>query len=398
MDGAIYAEISLILAAARAALRIAAAHTGAARVLVKSGALVHHEKICYIENAMAEGCFDYDVNAALTLVHAGEKQLRGGRSGSSVEARRLFEEALEKDYSNKAAKFALKALLWWQRYLEGAPSARGTEKGMAIVDRWEGFYHFLDGIGNVDRDALGAVRHWVSAAAFEAFDYNELNPSQSGDWELQFKLGLCCKGLGDYENAVVFFDTAAGFKQDNIALLFERADAKALAGSDGDARLIFREAFLADPQEARVYSMESALFCELYRAVGERGYGEDEILEWMPVWGMFLGVFPLKCELNQVKRGKLNTQVFELENVLKTEGGPGSRSLDKKLIPRLLNRYFWLVGHYEVCRIRESSLKNGEADRYEGLINETLLKIKYIDIDDFIYRPFWKMLVGRNVN
>jgi hypothetical protein len=354
-----------------------------------------------------EGGVDSSVDVALTLVREGGKRLCTGRSGSPLEARRLFEDALEKDYGSKAAKFALKSLLWWQRYLEDLPSAKGAGAGMAIVDRWEGFYRFLDsiggigGIGDVDWDSLRAIRHWVSAAALEAFDYNGLNPSQSVDWGLQFKLGLCCKGLGDYENAAVFLDTAAGFKQDNSALLFERADVKALAavragaqgGGDRDARLIFREAFLADPQEARVYSMESAIFCELYRAVGERGYKGSELLEWMPVWGTLLGVFPFKCELNQARLGKLKEQVFELENMLKTEGGPGSRTLDKKVIPRLLNRYFWLVEHYGVCREREEPRQDEKTDEYGRLVRETLLKIQYIDTEDFIYRPFLKTLV-----
>jgi hypothetical protein len=167
----------------------------------------------------------------------------------------------------------------------------------------------------------------------------------------------------------------------------------AQGGVDRDARLIFREAFLSDPQEVRVYSMESVLFCELYRAVGERGYEGSDILEWMPVWGTLQGAFPLKCELNQVKLGKLKAQVFELENELKTEGGPGSRSLDKKLIPRLLNRYFWLVEHYEVCRKREEARQTEKAAGYERLVRETLLKIQYIDTEDFLYRPFLKTLV-----
>jgi hypothetical protein len=367
---------------------------------VKRGHLSITKKFAIINNSM-EGCFDSGADTALTLVREGGRRLRSGRPDSPIEARRCFEEALERDYGSKAAKFALKSLLWWQRYLEdSAKGAKGPLQGVAIVDRWEGFYRFLDGIGDVDRETLGAIRYWVSAAALNAFDYNRLNPSQSGDWELQFKVGLCCKGLGDYENAVAFLDTAAGFKQDAIALLFERADVKALAAArsgvpaDGerDARLIFREAFLADPQEARVYSLESALFCELYRAVGERGYEGDELLEWMPVWGTLLGVFPLRCELNQVKLGKLKAQVFELENGLKRDGGPGSASLGKELVPRLLNRYFWLVEHYEVCRKREESRQSEKAAEYAKLVRETLLKIQYVDVDDFICRPFIKTL------
>jgi tetratricopeptide (TPR) repeat protein len=325
--------------------------------------------------------------SALAFMRKGEDVLRSGVPGASLEARRLFEEALRKDYGDKAAKFALKSLLWWQRrLLPYAPYANGPEKGGAIVDEWEGFYRFLDGIGDMDSsvdhagwDALRAVRHWVSAAALEAFAYNPLNSSQSGDWGLQFKLGLCYKGLGDYENARVFLDTASGLKRDDVSLLFERADVKALAaegdagsGGDEEARRIFREAFLADPQKVCVYSMESAFFRGLYRTVAERGYEGAEILEWMPVWGTLMGAFPFPCELNQIKLGKLKARIFELENELKTEGGSGSQKGEQTGVPRLLNGYFWLLEHYDASRQREEPQQG-----LDRLVEETLLKIEW---------------------
>ena len=333
---------------------------------------------------MEEG-FDADGrNIAMTFIREGEGVLRSGNPGAPLEARRLFEKALNRDYGNSAAKFALKSLLWWLRRLEGyAPSAKGPGKGGAIVDEWKGFYRFLNDIGGVggiddaEWDALRAVRHWVSAAALEAFEYNGLNPAQSGDWGLQFKLGLCYKGLGDYESALAFLNTAAGFKQDDIPLLFERADVKALA-AEADVRsgeepwFIFREAFLADPEEACVYSMESAFFRGLYQAVAKRGYEGAEILEWMPVWGTLLGAFPVMRELNQKKLGKLKARIFELDNELKAEGGPGSRTGERKLVPRLLNGYFWLLEHYEASRQREESGQDGAR-----LVEETLLKIEW---------------------
>jgi hypothetical protein len=323
----------------------------------------------------------------LIFIQEGKDLLRSGGPRAGLEAGRLFEEALNRDYGNRAAKIALKSLLWWQRRLDGyTSSARGPEKGGAIVDEWNGFYHFLDdigGVGDIDDagwDALRAVRYWVSAAALDAFEYNALNPAQSGDWGLQFKLGLCYKGLGDYKNACMFLDTAAGFKQDDIPLLFERADVKALAMEpdarpDGEARLIFREAFWADPQGVCVYSMESAFFRGLYHAVAERGYEGVEILEWMPVWGTLLGAFPFKCELNQIKLGKLKARIFELENTLKAEGGPGSQNGERKLVPRLLNGYFWLLEHYEASRRREELRQDEWAER---LVEETLLKITWM--------------------
>jgi tetratricopeptide (TPR) repeat protein len=339
-----------------------------------------------------EGMFDAGGGAA-ALVLQGERALYG-KTPRPAEAARLFEEALKEDHRCRPAKFALKSLLWWRRVLKdgaGGEGGNGPGVGMRIVDQWEGFYRFLDQIGGVDWDALSAIRYWVSARAIEAFAYNELNPAERGDWNIQFKLGLCYKGVGDYERALCFLDAAAGFKRDNIELMFERADVRALAGDGEEARFLFREAFLADPLEANVYSMASALFCKLYRAAGERGCEGGEILEWMPVWGTLLGVFPKKRELNQSVLGKLKAQVFELENALKTEGGPGSRNAKRQLVPRLLNRYFWLVEHYEVCGRQEARRQGGRADEYERLVNDTLLKIQYLDNGEFIYKQFEKL-------
>jgi hypothetical protein len=58
-----------------------------------------------------------------------------------------------------------------------------------------------------------------------------------------------------------------------------------------------------------------------------------------------------------------------------------------------LNRYFWLVEHYEVCREREEARQTEKAADYGKLVRETLLKIQYIDTDDFLYRSFLKTLM-----
>jgi hypothetical protein len=109
------------------------------------------------------------------------------------------------------------------------------------------------------------------------------------------------------------------------------------------------------------------------------------------VWGTLLGVFPEKRELSQSVLGKLKAQVFELENALKTENDPGFQNVKKQLVPRLLNRYFWLVEHYEVCGRQEVRRQNGRANEYEKLVNDMLLKIKYLDEGEFIYKQFERL-------
>jgi hypothetical protein len=108
--------------------------------------------------------------------------------------------------------------------------------------------------------------------------------------------------------------------------------------------------------------MESELILLLGERVRDMGYTGPELSEWLPVYGNLLGVFSIKRDLKQVEVGKLKQSIFSLENEIR--GGGGQISLLK---PRLINRYLWLVDHYENTR---------EDPR---IIEETFLKIKVID-------------------
>jgi hypothetical protein len=99
------------------------------------------------------------------------------------------------------------------------------------------------------------------------------------------------------------------------------------------------------------------------------GYSGEALCEWIPVYGYLMGVFSVKRELKQVEVGRLKQSIFSLE--AESAANPDKRELLK---PRLLNRYFWLIDHYE--KSREDS----------SLIEETLLKIKVADPD--IYNKY----------
>ena len=78
--------------------------------------------------------------------------------------------------------------------------------------------------------------------------------------------------------------------------------------------------------------------------------------------GELHGAFSVKRELKPVEVGKLKQSIYELETELAADGS--RRGI---LVPRLINRYFWLVDHY-MNRKEEKSK-----------IDEILLKIKLLD-------------------
>jgi hypothetical protein len=79
-------------------------------------------------------------------------------------------------------------------------------------------------------------------------------------------------------------------------------------------------------------------------------------------------VFNVKREMKPLELGKLKQSIFLLQKEIETE--PRARGL----VPRLINRYFWLIDHY---------LTVGET---RERIEEILERIR--EIDPRVYREY----------
>jgi tetratricopeptide (TPR) repeat protein len=175
-------------------------------------------------------------------------------------------------------------------------------------------------------------------------------------------VGRCYKGIGCYDESLKYLEQAVRFKREDGETLADLADVNALLAQTRAAKALFREAFFLDPRGIDLRSLESELIIRLRKKVEALGYGGPDLCEWIPVFGSLLGVFSVKRELKQVEAGRLKQSIFSLEVEFRSSGGENSF-----VRPRLLNRYFWLVDHYE---------NSGES---QDLIDETLLKIKITD-------------------
>jgi len=214
------------------------------------------------------------------------------------------------------------------------------------------------------RRALLCLLH--RALFFEGLLGSQANQHDPG---LLLLVGRCYKGTGNYDEALNYLEQAVRFKREDAETLAEVADINALLSETKAAKALFREAFFLDPSKIDVRSLESALILQLRDKVAEMGYKDEELSEWIPVYGYLWGVFSVKRELKQMEVGRLKQSIFSLE--AECEANPGRREFLK---PRLLNRYFWLIDHYESSR------------EDNALIEETLLKIKVTDPD--IYKKY----------
>ena len=321
-------------------------------------------------------------------------------SGDAAEARQVLSEALEIDLESREAAFAFWCCSFWADFLERArasqpKSAQESKKiGEEIVSQWGIFSETLEEDGRAGSIVQRAVYSTQTAVFTNALSFFTLaqkfldEEAEGGDdgerrqksrdeslrhAEVQHFLGLCEKELGNYDSALYHLKAANDLKPSDPRILAEMADAFALCGEAKNAKVLFREAFFIDAQKIDLLFLNSELIRGLVERVRERGYSGNELLEWIPVYGILYGVFNIKRLLRADEVTQISNDVRTLMNETKVPGN------DKRtLVPRLINMNFWLIDNY--ARSEEANAN----DR----IRECELSIMLLDEE--VYRLYKK--------
>jgi tetratricopeptide (TPR) repeat protein len=278
----------------------------------------------------------------------------------------LLDKALQIDFDNAETKHALKSVNWWlERTARIKETKNPYEKGGNILSLLKQYYIFLDGLA-VDYDLCQyAIKRYVYSSALRCFQDLLGDGVNQHDPGLLLLVGRCYKGVGNYDEALKYLEQAARFKREDGETLAELADVNAQLEDVVRAKTLFREAFFLNPEKIDLRSLESPMIIRLKdMLIKEKGYKEDELREWIPVYGRLWGVFTVQRELKPIEFGRLKQSIFTLETEYR--GNPERGVLLK---PRLINRYFWLIDYYE----------NKRED--PDLIEEVKLKIKVTDLD-----------------
>lgn len=291
------------------------------------------------------------------LNHHVEGCLEALKSHDLVQAQKHLDAALRHDYEDVRVVGMLKYLRFWrERQLSVANFQSNIEKCDYLLQQWAQFQVFIERVQLLDDEVFYAFRQLVFGQALNFLAvYN--NEAGSKDAEVLYRVGVCLKGIGNYDAARRFLEEANAFRRENPAIMADLADAYALVEESNLAKVLFREAFFINAQAVRLETLESEMMVRLIKAVRQEGHLGAELAEWLPVQATLLGVFTVKRELRAIEYGKLLQDIYNLEREF--QEGLGQRNL---LVPRLINRYFWLLDHYqrhanEQKRIQETLLK-----------------------------------------
>jgi tetratricopeptide (TPR) repeat protein len=283
-------------------------------------------------------------------------------SGKFEEAKTELEDALTADLDNRNLVFGVHCCTFWIEVQASLLSADFFEQGETLVNQWKRFMLVVGREKQPLENTIYAFKKSVFSQALELYRSQFDDTNNEIKAEIYRKTGLCYKKLGSYESALGCLTEANELLRGNAAILAEMADCYALCGEEKRAKVLFREAFFVDAEKIDLNFLDSPLITLLVEQVQAKGYTGVILQEWIPVYGVLLGVFTVKRELRSQEVGKLKQEIYARENELKDPANDSA-----VITPRLLNLYFWLIDHYVITK--ESVTK----------INEVLLKIKIQD-------------------
>jgi len=286
------------------------------------------------------------------------------RDGLFDEAEERLEKALEIDFEHPEVLATLKCCKFWKERIPKLDEIHDDfERGEYLLQQWVIFQEFLERIEGTIEKELFVLRQWVFGTALVNYK-RLLRTDEQPDAELVLRIGRCYKSVGDFVKALEYLESAGRKRREDPEFLAEIADCYALINEPKIAKAFFREAFFINPHKVKTAFLESGLITRLIARVREFGYAGKVTQEWIPVYGVLLGVLNVKRELRPLEYGKLKQSIFSLEKRIQDEG---LDSEDGILVPRLLNRYFWLIDHY--LSVQEDRSR----------IDEMLLNIKLLD-------------------
>lgn len=268
--------------------------------------------------------------------------------GDFAGARKIYADMLSADLFNRDIKAAMVYSSFWERRKLKYDAVSGhISKGKFLISQWKSFVTFTRKWGKGKGEyIITRIRQHIFNEALYSFTRAK-NEFMVADGDILFCIGICHKRLGNHKDAVINLENANYKKQNDAAILAELADCMAIRGEDRKARLLFREAFFLNPQGVDIDFLESEKIRELADRIRNDGYSERALREWIPVYGAGCGYFNEKRELRPLEFDTLRRDLMNLESRL------SSNDSERELvIPRLINRYLWLIDYYTARKNR----------------------------------------------
>ena len=267
--------------------------------------------------------------------------------GSFNEAARIADQLMNinPDYPGLVEAYRT-AKFWSNREKEINKTEDGKKCADFLMKEWKVFEDYASYNDMKSSSAYKSAMRYVFFKASEqykiAFKFNE---ETDNNFDLLINLGECFLRLKEYKYAIETLEYAMSSYKSDAKLLFILGESYYHMDDIPKCLLYMREAFLVDPSQIDLTLIEAKPIFEIIDAAIESGRNIKNIKEWIPVFGYLTDIFYVRRNLNKHQVESLQREVFNLEKSL---NGLNSDDIEAtNIIPRLMNKYLWLLDYYE---------------------------------------------------
>ena len=327
-----------------------------------------------------EGQLTFDDNPLKAKFNEGLSLIQKGKLEESL---KIMEELFAINPNFTGVIEVIKVIKFWQnRWARVFNYQEGNDRAKYLLGEWDSFQIFIKNSHIDFQESIIQIKNLI----FKKIIKNLITTYQQSDIpniEILIQIGEIFISIDEYQKALESFEYAKLFRKRDSTLLSLLAEAYFKLNNIKMAKLLFREAFLFNPEKIDLNKISADFIIKIQDYLKENfNFTSEQLIQWIPVYGILLNHFNVKRELNEEDVVKITNEIQDLENQYQTK----YNNTNDIILPKLINRLFWLLDYYylqnqndEYTKIYLEKLKNLNPDiyvMYQDLINNNINTVK----------------------
>lgn len=277
------------------------------------------------------------------------------------------------------AEMIMKAAKFWQN--RRPLFIYSEDNGEKLYNEWDVFLGFCRENRVESKKTVLSVKDYVFRTIVDhLIETYQTSPMTS--LETLILLGQAFYEVGMAEKAVETLEYALSQSRGNedVRVYIILANLYAGLNDNALAMVMLNEAFFRFPQFVDLDALDYPPLSRVREMIKKDGFNDNELLEWMPVYGWLYDALTVKRRLEYQEYSDLKEKILDYEKSLKVD-----KKVVNIIIPRLVNFYLWAfdysyhqMGAMGMCRNLKRRVDEllAEIPLHEGLTAQVKQKLR----------------------
>ncbi len=290
----------------------------------------------------------------------GNKLLGNGDFKSALQ---YFSEMLDNNPDHLNAQCGYRIANFWFNRLDILHKKAKDEKYIEqLMNQWEVFEDYTDKYDLQTSEVYPGILRFMHRQVSSILPFlTSEQRSLENQHGILTKIGEIFLQEKDWDYAIQALEAARTLRKDDALILAYLGEAYYQADNNHRAMVMLREAFFINPERIPLHLLNNTPTQKILAEMKESGIKNQDLAEWLPVFGALLGVFTVKRSLSNSQLQDLNRNTMNLEEAYR------NNSDHSKILPRLLNHYLWLLDYFFI------------QDKNNMAISEIVSRVKSLD-------------------